>query len=543
MPIPSYYRPDVGETTSPSPIPAIPSYVDRSLYPPPPGSPLFGSAPNDFPSFDSGAARAANRAANFERRRQAGYEDYVEDFMGRWQAQMEASLQGDLGYIEAQRAIQEQESALQRALLNGDLAEARRLQASIERSKAAMAEAFQSGRLRFGEKNEKAQEFASGIEERNLQGIVDAGLAAAQGITAAGDLATDDTAAMAAKIGAGDIAAKAAEELATEGLDDYTTSVDERTAMTQRILSAIEGVGTAETEAIAASFLREMEDAETLDRAYWEERQQEVQRQIERINAEKAMLDLRDASAALGWDKAYADALDGMLGTDAVGYGRAAASEWLTERTTGIPLDRAQYLQSVLETMFDELLPSGYSKDTVVAWLSSVIDEDTGMTNASALGLTAAEARMLTNAVGVYNTARDQWQSGAAPLPNGGQFRDGIQRRGTQAPNNRGNAHAARRGEGWYGARARFVAAYAPLVMQAYGLQGLGQWRDLDAPLNKDRSPNSDHYSGGAHDFIGPMANMQKAAAELSKLPMVSFVRIHGNPPHLHVSFRLGTSL
>jgi hypothetical protein len=113
-----------------------------------------------------------------------------------------------------------------------------------------------------------------------------------------------------------------------------------------------------------------------------------------------------------------------------------------------------------------------------------------------------------------------------------------AQPRAGQAPNNRDHARDT---DGPYWERAQYTTLKARWLMEAYNLSSLGQWRSLAVvPRPGDgRDPNSDHYSGGAFDFRGTRSEMEKAANVLNTDGTVAFAKVHGNPLHLHVSFKL----
>jgi hypothetical protein len=111
--------------------------------------------------------------------------------------------------------------------------------------------------------------------------------------------------------------------------------------------------------------------------------------------------------------------------------------------------------------------------------------------------------------------------------------------KGGEAPNNRAHADDT---FGPYFDRAKYVTQWGKnLIVQFPGLFSLGQWRALGVtPKPGDgRSPNSDHYSGGAYDFGGPRSLLEQALAVVRTDQTVSFAKVHGAPLHLHVSFKI----
>jgi len=78
-----------------------------------------------------------------------------------------------------------------------------------------------------------------------------------------------------------------------------------------------------------------------------------------------------------------------------------------------------------------------------------------------------------------------------------------------------------------------------PEIKSMFGVKLIGHWRDLGAEVTSDRSANSDHYSGGAADYLGTESEMQKLAQWANQQPFVSFAKVHGNPRHVHISYAL----
>ena len=93
---------------------------------------------------------------------------------------------------------------------------------------------------------------------------------------------------------------------------------------------------------------------------------------------------------------------------------------------------------------------------------------------------------------------------------------------GSEAPNNIVN-----RNNPVYRQRAEFAASVAPQIMAQFGVTSEGQWRAPADAAGENRSPNSDHLSGGALDFKGTgeqiaalvaWANTQRSEEHTSEL-------------------------
>jgi hypothetical protein len=242
--------------------------------------------------------------------------------------------------------------------------------------------------------------------------------------------------------------------------------------------------------------------------------------------------------------RAAADNAEGYM--TAIGFGQQTAMVFLGDKLTsaGIPADRQQVLLTVMQDAWNQGI---FDPEQLRSWMGETTVErdaygnEVTVTRAATVGyppLSQQELELLYGAMGAYVAGRDRWGS---LQPSGDSWQNtGSMRRGGEAPNNRSFAAAARRGEGPYGARAQRVTQLSQQLLAQYPtLRSAGQWRPLDAEVTGDRSANSDHYSGGALDFTGPRADMERMLADLKKRPDVSFAKIHGSPPHVHASFML----
>lgn len=536
------YRPDPGGRTAPAatpaPAPSINPWTARRNARGTTGQQgsgidtSLGSRDVRSIAATRSAAAAEQVYGDYERGVQANYQSFVNQFMSQYQAGINAQMQPDPEQLEILRGladIDKKEMELREATLAGDIKEANRLKGEIEANKAAMSSAIQHTKQMAEPQFARALQFASEIHERNTP-LTQVNTAAAMGDTMdAYGAAAGTTSTTASQIGAGDAALQAALKIAGGDQDLYLQRERNRGKHTENIIGLTEDAALAETDFVRQTFRRQLMEDEAQNKQHWADEDRQIAKIFEDLSREGERIKLSKKANELNSRAAEMALVGEVEGVDAVQFGQAAASDYLFTNSSNMPLDRAYYLQDVLATAFDELRVTGYSPDAVHAWLNSVVDEETGATIAQMSGITAAEAQLLANAVGVYDSARSQWEAPQSTAPRAV--------RGTgEAPNNR--AHAGDT-EGPYRERAEFVSAFAKNVLSEFNVQSLGQWRDLDAEVTADRSANSDHYSGGALDFTGTRQEMERLKSWLEKNPRVSFVRIHGTPPHVHVSFKL----
>ena len=232
-------------------------------------------------------------------------------------------------------------------------------------------------------------------------------------------------------------------------------------------------------------------------------------------------------------DMAESKALAELLNMDANGYGERTAEAYLETALEGYTPGRKQALAATVADFLDQNITSGAGAQ---AQLEALVVEGT---------ISQAEASVIAGALDQYSNGASTWDAGDVQSTLR-QPRQGItsadraggtvgQNPGGEAFNNIGN-----RDHPLYQQRAQFVAQNKQQIMDKFGLKDWGQWREVDAKVDGNRSSNSDHYSGGANDYYGSMDKMQAAANYLQNQPYVSFVRIHEPGPHLHVSYSLG---
>lgn len=250
----------------------------------------------------------------------------------------------------------------------------------------------------------------------------------------------------------------------------------------------------------------------------------------EALDYDNALFQLTQDGIRLGLTEAQAteEAYKKLMGMDANTFGAQAAQASLYRTLPSLDPVRRSYLESALTKMFDNGLSNA-------ADAKAHLDE--GVANGS---FTQAEANALSSALTSYQAGVTRWGQGVtSATTNYGQSFSTA--KGTEAPSNQTYAGAARAGTGVYGQRAQYVAQAIPQIASMFNLTSGGQWRDLNAKVTADRSANSDHYSGGAGDFFGSVANMNAGLAWAKNQPGVSFAKVHGSPPHLHISWRLGS--
>lgn len=114
--------------------------------------------------------------------------------------------------------------------------------------------------------------------------------------------------------------------------------------------------------------------------------------------------------------------------------------------------------------------------------------------------------------------------------------------RSGEAPNNYANRHNP-----LYVARRQFAVAIAHQIEDLFDVSTGGSAGYMRPPQASDaepggRSPNSDHYSGGALDITGDPEKLTALRNWLIEQPWVSFVRWQSEShyDHLHVSIDLG---
>lgn len=469
--------------------------------------------------------------------------NYVDDAWRAWQDSLNAPL-GDpasIEYEQAQRDLDLQEEALRQAMLDGDMEAAKAALEGIKKARAAVAQAYKDYSNLVNPVYQEQIARAGQITE-NTQPMLDEIALREQGtIDAAYGNADSELAGTADLIGANANATAAAQEISglLQGLfvEDATGSAVEASS----VLAALEKSAVADVSAFAAvDTWRKGQQADIDDRQY-ANREQGAEQAIAELEQRQKLFEIEKQRSKLAHD----DAMRRLQETgdapymDAIGFGQLTAETALFDLMTeaGIPVDRQMALRSIL----DEAWSNGvFEYEQFIEWMSMADNEgldryDTALPG----GLTPAESRMLNEAMHAYARGRDSYNSLSASGGGGGSVGGAVYKRGKEAPDNRGNAAAARRGEGAYGARARRVAAEVNRIQSQYDVNFLGQWRALDATVSAGRSANSDHYSGGALDFSGSQAEMQRLANDLKSRPDVSFVKIHGSPPHVHVSFML----
>lgn len=252
---------------------------------------------------------------------------------------------------------------------------------------------------------------------------------------------------------------------------------------------------------------------------------------------QRVLEDMTIARERLGEDRNLAEskALAELLNMDANAYGERTAESYLETALQGYTPGRQEAIAATVADLLDQNITS--SEGAVAQLQALVVD---GVINGE-------EASIIGNALDQYSDGASVWDAGAVqdtlqgtPLPT--NWVPGGQGTGSagQVPGGEAANNIANRDHPLYQERAQFVSQHKGQVMDRFGLKDWGQWRDVDAEVNGNRSSNSDHYSGGANDFYGSMDAMQAAATHLQNQPYVSFVRIHEPGPHLHVSYMLG---
>lgn len=483
-----------------------------------------------------------------------GYEDFARSYIGQL-GNTENFMPDprDEEALNAEFAIRAKEAELQQALIDGDLAEAQRLQAEIAANKQVLSNAVPFTNASAINEMDKAMLFAREINERNApktsintaQAMMDE--LAAYG---KGEATTTETA---NKIGAGDRALAAALEIAGADKDLFLSREGNRAGHMQKMIQFAEDVGVTGVDAIRKTFERQSMDDVAMDKQHWADEDRKIADIFKGLETKQAQLDLGKQRDALQKDAARRG-LYGEVEFEArnpIEVGKGAAIDYITDAMSDAPIHRVGYLHASLNDLFTNQAFQAMGDFTaagVTKFLGGRVELEDGTytTRAAQAGLTTGEIKILADAIGVYNTTAEQYQFTARNTtdgPKGSETYSGSTfsnwtGSGRQAPNNKAFADEARRGEGSYGARAEFVAQIGPQIAEAYNLSKPQQWRDLDMQP-KGGSSNSDHYSGGAIDLFGTMGDMQAAAADLVNRPYVAGVRIHEPGPHLHVSFNI----
>jgi hypothetical protein len=504
----------------------LPSADEREFKDP------FG--PNNFEGANRPGDILPGSRPNFDPAVAAAFAAY----MGSATPADDAAMQAEM----AQQDIDLKEMALREAMLNGDVAEATRLIGEIQAAKDYMKRSFQDYRNLVSPVYDSAISNSGLIQDKNTVPLADIAAAEQNGIQEAFMGADADISKEARKIGADATAEAAAREIAGELTGLYMETSQGRQDDAQRILQALETAAFESAKAFKAEDMWNIDNRERVDQA---ERDQDLR------NAQKDLEDLEFRRQALDLDKErtaiqHAEALRQLRESgeelpymDAVGFGQLTAAQYMNNAmdSAGIALDR----QSIMHGVLAEAWKVGvFSPAEFGKWLNEV--NENGEANRDFFGyppLTDGEVEMLINTMGAYGRGRDQYGSlsSIASTTGSSKLITGVS--GGGQPDNMAHAAEARRGDGPYGARAVRVSGIKNQIMAQYDVNYLGQWRDLDAEVTKDRDPNSDHYSGGALDFSGTEAEMIRLKNYLETRNDVDFARIHGNPRHVHVSFKL----
>lgn len=480
---------------------------------------------------------------NFDPNTAQAWADYLET-----QGQDNAALNAEI----AQQDIDQKELDLRQAMLDGDAETATRLIGEIQAAKDYMKRSFEDYRRTVTPVYDDAIYQSGLIQDNNTQPLADIAIAEQGGINAAFAGANADVGKEAQLVGADAQAAAAAKAIAGELTGLYLETSEGRQDDAQRILSALENAAVESSKAFKAEDLWNIDNRERIDQAARDQDLRNAQEGLADLNYRQQLFDLDRERTNI----AHAETLRRLRETgsedpfmDSVGFGQLAATKYLHTQldAAGTPLDR----QSILIGVMEEAWTRGIFSPGELDKYLNVPLEDGVLPMRESYGyppLTDGEVDLLTRAMGAYGNGRDQYNTLASVSGSGGSSAAAISAAGGsssgsssggQAPANQANAAAARRGEGEYGARARRVASLKDELMGMFDVNFMGQWRDLDAKVTADRSANSDHYSGGALDFSGTEAEMQNMKTYLEARSDVSFVKIHGNPRHVHVSFRL----
>lgn len=459
--------------------------------------------------------------------------------------------------INAEFAIRAKEAQLQQALIDGDLAEARRLQGEIAANKDILSNAVPASNASAIHEMDKALLFARQINERNAPpaSIRTAGAMGDEiAAYAKGQGTTSDTA---SKIGAGEEALKAALSIAGADQDLFLQRELNRGGHIQKMIGYAEDVGVTGVNAIRSTFERQAMDDVAMDKQHWADEDRRIADIFKGLETKQAQLDLgkqRDALQKQNAQRALFEDVE-FQGRNPFEVGVGAGVDYITSTMGDAPIHRVAYLHQQFEDMltdpeFQEFQAAGdFSPQAVTAFLSKTREDADGFfTYADELGLTNNEIKILADAFGVYGTTAESYQFTARGVTDGSKGDESYSGytfsnwtgSGRQAPNNAAFVDEAKAGEGPYGARANFAYQIAPQIADAYGLRadGAGYFRPVGAHEgDPNRSENSDHITAGAVDFWGTMQQMQQAAADLVNRPYVAGVRIHEPGPHLHVSF------
>lgn len=438
---------------------------------------------------------------------------------------------------EAQRALDLQEEALRQAMLDGDMERAQEALAGLEEARAYMKQAYSDySQLVTPHYNESIRN-AGRIFDDNQPALNRIAMEEQGALSGHFEEGRFDVTGQGEVIGADAQANEAAADIVGELHGLFVMDAKGRQVEATNVLAALERAAVTENQALKAEDEYDMRNMFRIEDAQGANAIEGQQDKIQDLQYRQQLFNLDKEQAAM----AHQESLRRLneIGEDpymdAIGFGQLTAETFLYDALgrAGVPLDRQMVLRDIMESAWSKGI---FEPDQFTDWMQA--EDADGQARWQGVvegGLSQNEIQLLWQAMGAYQKGRDQY---AAASTDSGGTTYGINR-GGEAPNNKAHAAEARRGEGVYGARAQRVSSLIPQIESQFDVRFGGQWRDINADVTADRSANSDHYSGGALDFFGSDAEMKRLADWLGNRSDVSFVKIHGSPPHVHVSFKL----
>lgn len=507
----------------PSTNPTYPN-LDSSLYPEGAYSPGVGTKTNEKPGVGELSPKEEDAAE-----RDAAVESMINDAI--------SDLMSDIARMEAERdkALRDARNdiaAEYQKQINKVTEQVGELEGKLDAWKASAAETQRLTQEAYA----RAQSTARGTYEVGAPLLDESGQQAKADITAGYDDAIAELQDQLTTIGADPMTAQTLNANVNELRELALSTSEEDTETQKKILQAAENVAlTAAQEAGATNAA----DLARIEESFSEQ----LTEAIEGLMTRKGELaDARDEAIKKATEAIYASyeglgSFEGQLD-----YAYALTDEAMDDYFRSIGYDEIQRNQ--IENTFGSLIENGIRgrADIQKYYNDYLAASENGEAPFSEETLEA-----LLTMSDVFEGAMDAWeQSGVGGSY--GQAGDGrLVDKGDRVTWTRGVGEApnniANRNHPAYQERAQFMSEMHDYILQNFNVSSAGQYRDTSVSGGGQRSSNSDHYSGGAVDFSGSQAELERLFGWLQTQPWVSFANLYtsgGAAGTLHVSGILG---